>query len=293
VKTLFLAWQAPNARQWFPIGRLDLSPSAPPAGLGIPSQDPIPAPPHPASYTFRYTQGVKDAVRCGFHPLASFPRLGECYRSDRLFPMFQNRVLVETRKGFAEYLQSLALETNDPMEILAITGGERQTDNFEVFPRIEKLPDDSFTCRFFLHGWRHMPKPAQERAMRLQPGEGLGIAVEMNNPATGIALLLLSRDYEFLGWTPRYLAEDLFQAVAQMSRLPQAAQGSEGFSAQVVHVNAEGVPANRRVLIEFKGYLPQGYVPMAGEPFQPYAETVPYLPSPDDTTHSPLPRSLA
>jgi hypothetical protein len=247
MRTLFLAWQAPDARQWFPIGRLDADTE----------------PPH---YVFRYTQGAEAAViRCGFHPVASFPQLEGRYESDQLFPMFQNRVLVRSRKGFAEYLRSLALEQNDPIEILAITGGERQTDNFEMFPRIEKQADNSFTCRFFLHGWRHMPQAAQERAMRLMPGDELGVSVEMNNPATGIALLLTSRDYEFIGWTPRYLVTDLLKAVAQVPAI----------SAHVVQVNAEGVPANRRVLIEFKGFLPEGFDPMTDEQFQPYAGSPP------------------
>ena len=102
MKTLFLAWQAPDMRQWFPVGRLD-------------------ADAEHSNYVFQYTRGAIAAQDGGFHPMASFPRLEERYQSDELFPMFMNRVLGHHRKDFAEYLASLDLDRNDPIEILAIT----------------------------------------------------------------------------------------------------------------------------------------------------------------------------
>jgi hypothetical protein len=240
VKTLFLAWQAPDVRQWFPVGRLE-------------------ADAEHSKYVFQYTRGALDAQHDGFHPMASFPRLEDRYQSEELFPMFKNRVLGHQRKNFAEYLQSLDLDRNDPIEILAITGGERQTDSFEVFPKIERQPDNSFSCRFFLHGLRHMTDAAQARATTLQTGEPLGVSVELTNPKTGLAIQLTSEDYAFVGWTPRYLVGDLLQAIAQTQRI----------GAKVVRVNAQDVPANRRVLVELTGYLPEGFEPMTSELFLP------------------------
>lgn len=238
MRTLFLAWQAPAERAWFPIGRLD-------------------ADTEHSHYRFHYTRGAKSAQREGFHPMVSFPNLEETYEASELFPMFQNRVLGQQRRDFSHYLESLALDRPDPIEILAVTGGERQTDSFEVFPKIEKQADDSFVCRFFIHGLRHVSQAAQDRALQLSADEALGVSLELNNPKHGLAIQLTSRDYEFIGWTPRYIVGDLLQAIAR----------AHNISAKVIRVNPDDIPINRRVLVEMSGYLPHDFEPMAGGDF--------------------------
>lgn len=240
MKSLFLAWQAPAERAWFPIGRLD-------------------ADTEHARYRFHYTRGAMSAQREGFHPMVSFPNLDETYEASELFPMFQNRVLGQQRRGFSHYLESLALDRPDPIEILAVTGGERQTDSFEMFPKIEKQADDSFTCRFFIHGLRHVSQIAQDRSLHLSADETLGVSLELNNPKYGLAIQLTSRDYEFIGWTPRYIVGDLLQAIAQ----------THDVTARVIRVNPEGIPLNRRVLVEMRGYLPHDFEPMTTGDFLP------------------------
>ncbi len=239
MKSLYLAWQAPN-RQWFPVGRLD-------AGIAD------------GQYRFGYTKGALEAEESvGFRPLPAFPDFRASYESLELFPLFKNRVLDPNRKNFDEYLASLGLEHNDPIEILAVTGGERRTDNLEVFPRIVKEVDGSFKCRFFLHGLRYMPEESRTRALMLRQGEQLGVSVELTNPATKVGIQLTTRDYYFVGWTPHYLIADLIKATADV----------EMITAQVVRVNADDVPPNRRVLIEFCGKLPADVIPMSGPAFQ-------------------------
>lgn len=237
--TLFLAWQAPVSRNWFPVGRLDAD-----AGR--------------ERFNFRYTQGVIAAKEHGFHPLPGFPDFNDDYCSPVLFPMFRNRILASRRKDYQEYLHSLDLDRDDPIEILAITGGTRQTDSFEMFPKIEKQMDGSFMCRFFLHGLRYMSESARQRAEHLQAGESLGVSIELTNPATGVAIQLTTRDYEFVGWTPRYLVSDLIHTIVDVSRI----------RAQVVRMNGAEVPPNRRVLIEFAGHLPLDAQLMSGQEFQ-------------------------
>lgn len=240
MKTLFLAWQAPT-RAWFPVGRLDADVAA-------------------SHYAFSYTKGALQAQReLGFDALPAFPDLSRTYRSSELFPLFQNRVLDSSRKDFKEYLETLDLnETSDPIEILAVSGGQRQTDSLEVFPKIEKRPDGSFSCRFFLHGLRYMAPDARARAMSLQPGQSLGVSLELTNATGEPAMQLTTKDYHFIGWTPRYLVSDLLLAVAERLKL----------SAHVVRVNNDDVPANRRVLVELCGKLPPRFEPMASEQFQ-------------------------
>lgn len=241
--SLFLAWQAPTpSRAWFPVGRLDADRQR-------------------HLYEFRYIKGALRAQeQVGFKPLAAFPDLRGWYRASELFPLFKNRVLDPNRRDFADYLRSLDLDPKnaDPIEILAVSGGERQTDTLEVFPKIAKGPGNTFRCRFFLHGLRHMSLQAQDRSLEVQPLERLQVSVELNNPATGTAIQLTTKDYEFLGWAPRYLVSDILKAVEQSPKI----------IAHVVRVNDVGVPLNRRILIELTGTLPSNVEPMSGSDYQ-------------------------
>ncbi len=242
-KTLFLAWQDKRlTRAWFPVGRLDILQA-------------------PRSYRFRYTQGAERArQRAGFEPLFDFPEWKRSYQSPQLFPLFQNRVISSERQDFAEYLRMLDLpQTAEPAEILEVGGGYRATDNFEVFPKIERRPDGSFRCRFFLHGTRHVAPTALERLDRLQPEEPLYVTLELTNPATTVAVQLQTTDYHMIGWAPRYLVDGLMQA---MVHAPQ------GYAAKVVRLNPSPAPSKQRLLVELSGSWP-GDEPMVAGDFEP------------------------
>ena len=111
-RTLFLAWQ--DTRQhdnrpsltWFPVGQLDADVDH-------------------SLYRFRYINGAKRAQQdAGFTPLIEFPKFDGDYHSNKLFPLFQNRVMNRTRPDFGEYLQNLDLpDEADPIEILSRSGG--------------------------------------------------------------------------------------------------------------------------------------------------------------------------
>src|SRR5271170_6043746 len=125
-------------------------------------------------FHFGYTRGAQMAHKqAGLEPLESFPDFKKSYESGELFPLFRNRVLGADRKDFHEYLKWLDLhpDERDPIAILSVTGGERQTDNLEVFPKIERHADGGFRCRFFLHGWRHVNETAQQRLLQLKAGD--------------------------------------------------------------------------------------------------------------------------
>jgi hypothetical protein len=243
MSTLFVAWQAPNpTRAWFPIGRLDVSPDR-------------------KDYVFRYTHGARHAHdKAGFEPLIAFPDFERRYEADELFPLFKNRILESNRKDFAEYLQWLDMDpTNaDPIEILGLTGGERQTDSLEVFPKVRKLPDGTIQCRFFLHGLRHVSAAARERAEQLNVGEPLQVAIEVNNPATTYAVQLQTADCHLIGWAPRYLVDDLRAALLEHSTI----------KANVQRINRLGAPFARRVLVELRGGVPAAFEPMTSDEYQ-------------------------
>ena len=242
MSTLFVAWQAPSpTRAWFPIGRLDAS---------VDRQD----------YVFQYTRGALQAQeRAGFSPLLAFPEFNRRYEASELFPLFKNRILEPNRKDFAEYLNWLDLDPAhaDPIEILSLTGGERQTDSLEVFPQVRKNVDGTISCRFFLHGLRHVSAAARERADFLTEGEELQVAIEVNNPATGYAVQLQTNDCHLIGWAPRYLVADLRAALLEHSTI----------RATVRRINRMGAPFARRVLIELRGGVPAGFEPMTSNEY--------------------------
>ena len=248
-KTLFLAWQdnkdkpdTKKSSQWFPVGRLDSD-----AGNSM--------------YRFRYIGGARKATKkAGFPPLVSFPNLEGDYKSSKLFAMFSNRVMWPSRPDFKDYLESLALtEDDDPIDMMAVSGGRRVTDSYEVFPNIVKKPDGSFACRFFLHGGKHVSTAAQERLGSLTADEELYLALELTNPLGERAVQIQTTDYHMIGWSPRYLAHDLSVALA-------GPQGS--CKARVVQINPMPVPSEQRVLIEMSGNLGD-HEPMSGPDFQP------------------------
>lgn len=242
-RTLFLAWQdKARTRSWFPVGRLD---------VGDPD----------SPYRFRYVQGAERAhAETGFEPLVDFPDFHRRYDSGNLFPLFENRVLTPGRKDFAQYLQLLDLKENaDPIEILTVAGGYRATDSFEVFPKIERRQDGAFRCRFFLHGWRYVSQTAQERIVKLHPGEKLYVAIELTNPTTKLSVQIQTTDYHMIGWSPRYLVSDLVDAIAM-------APGN--YEATVVQVNPVPAPSKQRLLVELRGHWPD-YEPMTKGDFAP------------------------
>ncbi|MDR1283182.1 MAG: HIRAN domain-containing protein [Opitutaceae bacterium] len=215
-----------------------------------------------SDYRFRYIKGAEDARReAGFPALIDFPELREDYHSRVLFPMFQNRVLTSSRPDFGDYLRRLDLSPAeaDPVEMLAVDGGFRATDSFEVFPKLERAEDGSFRCRFFLHGWRHLAATAQERIDRLVPGEKLFVTLELTNPATTLAVQLQTEDYFMIGWAPRYLVQDLLQAMVE---------GPGKYKAKVVRINPMPAPSKQRVLIELNGCW-EKHQPMSSSEFTP------------------------
>lgn len=241
-RILYLAWQdKAHTRQWFPVGRLDVAPDA---------------------YTFRYIHGAERAKQeSGFVPLYDFPDLYKTYSSAELFPLFKNRVLTPGRNDFQDYLRCLDLpDQADPIEILSVDGGSRVTDSFEVFPKIERQKDGAFSCRFFLHGVRHVNPSAQERVNSLNPGDPLFISVELTNPVSDVAIQIMTKDYHMVGWAPRYLINDLVKAIAK-------APASSKYTAKVVKVNPIPIPSKQRLLIELK-CLCSDFDPMSTEDFE-------------------------
>lgn len=114
-----------------------------------------------------------------------------------------------------------------------------------------------------MHGWRHVSEAARSRLIELEAGEALRVSLELNNPATGVAVQLQTADdYHMIGWAPRYLVEDLVRAITC---------APADLSATVERINLPPAPANQRMLVSFEGKLPTAVEPMSSPDFQPLA----------------------
>ena len=245
-QTLFLAWEDKASRQWFPVGRLDADVERP-------------------LYRFRYTGGARRArIDAGFPLLLEFPSLDRDYVASELFPVFRNRIMNSRRPDLDDHLEALDLPRGaDPIEILASNGGQRVTDAYEVFPRIERDDDGSFSCRFFLRGWRHVSEAGRDRLNRLEAGERLHVTPEPAPPFRGYAGRIRTQDDHMIGSAPRYLDSDLATAMAE--------RPSE-YAAHVVRLNPHPTPSTHRLLIELRGSW-SGYEPMRGPDYRPTVGT--------------------
>jgi len=134
---------------------------------------------------------VKAQEDVGFAPLLAFPDLKKDYQSNELFPLFKNGVISPKRTDFQEYIEWLDFHRghSDPISILPVSGGERVTDNLEVFPKVKADTEGNFHVRFFLHGLRHLGELPIERDAKLKVGEDLRVLIELNNPATRLEVL--------------------------------------------------------------------------------------------------------
>lgn len=249
--TLFLTWQDPDSRRWYPIGRLDTE------GQG-----------DARTYRFVYTEGARRAAdEAGLHPLVSFPDLDRAYTDTEIFPLFANRVMPRSRPDFPDFVEwmSMAHDERDPIAILARSGGRRATDTLEVFPAPEPDAEGWHRFLFFVHGLRHQTDAAQERVATLDPGERLLIQADIQNPRDRHALTVrtdeqFAGDMHTVGYLPRYLAHDI---------APFLLDRPEDVIIEVERVNESPAPANFRLLCRLRARWPEGQPPFSGQDYQP------------------------
>ena len=247
MNTLYVAWQHPRSRQWFPVGRL------------------VHHEAEPAEYEFAYLPGAEQAKdEAGFFMALGFPHFNHAYTAPAIFPMFRNRIMNLSRPDRPEYLAMLSMDPGnwDAVSELSVSGGRLHSDSFEVFPEIVPDVEGRFETRFVLHGLRHTNAPSIERTETLEEGEPLEVSFELNNPVAGHAISLRTRDHHVLGWLPRYLVDGMHRDNAWMV---------DDVEAKVAQVNRDA-PLGHGLLVDFRGRLPVGFSPMRDLPqYQPIA----------------------
>ncbi len=247
MKSLFVARRPASPHEgWRPIGRLERNDQL---------------------YRFWYTAGAR---KPGFRPFTGMNSLDEIYESEDLFPVFANRLLSESRPEYEAYLCWSGFEpgaTPDPIVVLGVTEGIRQTDAVEVFPCPEPDAEGCYFNKFFLHGIRWMAPEVVERINGLAEGELLKFMPDSQNDYDPWAVAVRTAESRMLlGYVPRYLAQDVHQLAWDCD--------SDIIELHVARVNRDA-PLQNRVLIRMRACWPAGFEPCSGEDFAPIPAGVP------------------
>lgn len=240
MNSLFVAWRPPSpGAGWRPIGRLEFDGQL---------------------YRFWYTHGANKEP---FEPLRGMEDLERIYESEELFPLFENRLLPKSRPEYEAFLHWSGLDAGippEPLVVLGISEGLRQTDVVEVFPC--PVPDATgrYLNRFFLHGIRWLPQ-ALDRIGTLQNGEILKLMLDWQNSHDPQAVAVRTdHDRILIGYVPRYLANDAWQLVQHGD--------SSSMELFVDRVNPDA-PLQNRVLCRMHATWPDGFQPCCGDDFKP------------------------
>jgi hypothetical protein len=248
---LFVAWRSGDETnvQWRPVGRLEFIQAS-------------------KVYRFQYTKG---AQLSGFRPLVGMADLDTIYESDELFPVFANRLLARSRTEYSAYLSWSGFDPvtpPDPIALLAVTEGRRQTDQLEVFPCPTPDSNGMYHNKFFVHGVRWMGKEAIKSIEGLAVGDKLGVMPDFSNPydRQAVALRSMRSEAPFLvGYVPRYLAPDVQTLIRECDQ--------ENLIVTVARVNSDA-PLQNRLLCEMRACWRTGFRPCSGELFEPILDNL-------------------
>ena len=247
MNSLFVAWRpaTPDRAGWRPVGRLE----------------------HDGElYRFVYTRGAR---KPGFQPFRGMESIDQVYESEKLLPLFANRLLPKSRPEYEEFLRWGGFDSAnspDPILVLGVTEGIRQTDAVEVFPC--PVPDSQgcYFNKFFLHGIRWLPPAAIERISRLTEGESLKLLPDLQNDHDPQAVAVRTEvERTLIGYVPRYFANDVGQLIQEC--------GISFMELFVDQVNRDA-PLQNRVLCRMRSCWPEDFQPCGGDDFVPIPDVV-------------------
>jgi len=242
VQRLFVAWQDPQTRSITPVGCLTRRQGS-----------------DGETFEFRYLRQARELPR--FRPFVGFSSLDKSYQSTNLFPFFENRIMPRTRDDYVDYVGTLGLPIDaDPFEILAYSEGRRATDAIEVFPAPILDTNGIVTCRFLVHGVRHIAG-AHDAIDGLTVGEALHVLPDPENEVDNLAVLLRTGDYRLVGYVPAYLTS--------LVHRPLDACGSDAVQVNVEHIGDRNGPSHLRLLCRLAARWPDDVPPLGGPDFEP------------------------
>lgn len=238
ISALFLTWQDPDTRSWYPVGRLT-------------RED--------GEYIFVYTKGALELPR--FIPFGSMNQIDVKFVSPILFPLFSNRLLNKSRPEYTDYLSWLGFQQQSAnlLELLARTGGERVTDLLQIYPCPEPTADGRYQSYFFCHGITHLRDFVSSAVETLRDGQQLLPMFDVMNQVDRQAVAIRTTDPAMMiGYSPRYLARDIREL---------ATLAPETFNLRVERVNRDA-PIRLRLLCRLTASWPDGFEPCSEPMFQ-------------------------
>ncbi len=183
-------------------------------------------------FRFTYDDGVTRA-------LPGLP-LGRVHESKSLFPIFAERVMDSHRSERAETLEQLGLGAEaEPLEVLAVSGGGRTGDTYELTPLPQPGP---VSLPFLVHGIRHLTSGERAAIDVLERGDRLELRCEPDNAVNDRALLV-RQNGDRLGYAPDPLLDHLHRIMERP------------FELVVERVNPIDAGMHMRLLVRLTGEL--------------------------------------
>jgi len=196
----------------------------------------------PATFSFEYLGSFlssEQPLALGGLPLAVGP-----FVSERLFPVFAQRIIGAHRVDRPENLASLGLSLDaSDLEILSRSEGARAVDSI----RLTELPETStgkIDLKFFVHGVRYQAN-IESLLSELHVGDCVEFVRETENPFDEYATLINTQG-KTIGYVP-----------SALSVLISAASDFRGYVSQV---NPASFGSNLRVLIHVQGTVDPQFI---------------------------------
>lgn len=156
-------------------------------------------------YRFEYDAGTS-------RPLPGLP-LGKVHESGALFSVFAERVMSPLRADYQQTLGHLGLAPDaGPFEVLAVSGGQRTGDTYEVTP----MPaEGSVDITFLVHGIRYLTESERAHIDTLKAGQELQLVREPTNSTNPRATLVTDKGDIKLGYVPDPLVTHVAEAMGR------------------------------------------------------------------------------
>jgi hypothetical protein len=201
-------------------------------------------------YELRYTRGAQRLP--GFEGLSRMQALDKVYYSRTLFPFFSNRLIPKSRPEYKSYVRWLGLDAlpSSPLEMLAVTGGVRATDNYELVAP-PRAVNGQLELDFFPRGLRYLHESALSLAMNTPEGSKIYLMKDVQNSKDPTALAIRTEYPQamLLGYVPRYYCPGLIRLLDNPDvRL-------EGSAKRI----SPDAPLDMKALITLRAIIPDGF----------------------------------
>jgi hypothetical protein len=235
---IFIIWQDPNSRMWEPVAKVKTN---------------------DFGHSFYYTKG---ALNENFMAFPRMPIKNKEYSSPTLFPFLNNRIIPSRRPEFLMILEwlDMSVDSFNPFDLLSVSGGGKQTDNFRVVKVPKITPDGKYKIRFLVSGIRYLTSNEQTVVASLMVNDRLSFLLEDDNLSDSNAILLRDqKSDQKVGYYPKYLNEDLRKIVPMI--------GEEHVLINVVK-NNRTAPEQYRLLCEISCDWPKEFNAFASEKYE-------------------------